>query len=246
MKKIALTHLIPMDIFVKNEPITLDLVYQNKDHPHNIFGSNIYHPDARLWAHKDIACITLLTARILHQNHNWILEIKDCLRTSDAQAAMQETDIVKAHPEWMESPGRLLAPPGAGGHPRAMAIDVCARDNNKGVEIDMGTPFDHLEKEAARDYMDFPDNILNNRKILEEAFIKAASAFGLAFTPYQAEWWDFRFPHDYFNDYEALSDADLPPQMQMTHKVNNNIPDFDQEHFDKLAQDILYRVNEAL
>jgi len=31
----------------------------------------------------------------------------------------------------------------------------------------------------------------------------------------------------------------------MTDKVDNNIANFDQEHFDKLAEDILYRVDEA-
>ncbi len=245
MKKINLADLIPMRLFIESEPIAIDLAYQNKNSSINIFKESLYHHDAQLWAHKDIACITLLAARILHKNHNWILEVKDCLRTSDTQTAMQKTDIVKAHPEWMQSPGRLLAPPGAGGHPRAMAIDVCVLNKNS-VEVDMGTPFDHLEKEAARDYMDFPEEILNNRQILEDAFVRAAKAFNLPFTPYPAEWWDFRFPYEYFNEYKALSDANLPPQMQMTNKIDNNIPDFDQEHFDKLAQDILYRVNEAI
>jgi len=244
MKKIDPAHLIPMDQFLSSEPIAIDLAYADANHSRNIFDEALYHDKARLWAHKDLAKIILLTARMLHKKYNWTLELKDCLRTSNSQQAMQETALVKAHPEWREGPSRLLAPPGAGAHPRAMAIDVCVLDND-GNEIDMGTPFDHLDHESARDYIHFPEQILRNRKNLEDAFTQSAETLKFPFLPYSAEWWDFRFPYDYYIEYEALQDEDLPPQMQMTDKVDNNIANFDQEHFDKLAEDILYRVDEA-
>ena len=52
--------------------------------PRNIFGEALYHEQARFWAHKDLAFITLLTARKLNQDHGYSLELKDCLRTIDA------------------------------------------------------------------------------------------------------------------------------------------------------------------
>ena len=244
MKKIDPADLIPFDIFLDKEPIAIDLVYANADHPRNIFDTALYLPSARLWGHKDIAAITLLAARQLNKTYGYILEVQDCLRTSDAQQAMQETDIVKAHPQWCENgPNRLLAPPGHGGHPRGMAIDVRVLDTNS-EEVDMGTPFDHMEPSSARNYDGFSEEILTNRKILEEAFMSSANALGFAFLPLPAEWWDFRFPTDYYNQYAPLSDADLPPQMQMTKQTANVAADFDKAHFERLADTVLHLVDQ--
>ena len=235
-QKIDPAALIPLDIFESSEPIKIDLVYAKSNHPRNIFEEALYLPDARLWAHKDIAAITLLTARTLYKKYGWVLEIQDCLRTVDAQAAMQETSIVKAHPEWMEEP-RLLAPPGKGGHPFGMAIDVGPLDDN-GYKIDMGTPFDHMDEKSARDYEDFNQEILDNRKKLEAAFVESAKALGFPFLPLPSEWWDFRFPPDYTSQFKPLSDADLPPQMQMTCKIDNRMENFNDAHFQTLADSI--------
>lgn len=233
-----------MDLFVGIEPIKIDLVYADANHPRNIFGEMIYHPTARLWAHKDIAAITIGAARILNKNNGWILELKDCLRTSDSQAAMEQTQIVKDHPQWLVEPNQMLAPVGGGAHPRAMAMDVCVYDIH-GDEINMGTPFDDMSEKSHRQYEFLNDKIKQNRCALENAFMDSARKLNMDFLPYLPEWWDFRFPADIYKQYAPLSDADLPPQMQMTEKTNNNIPDFSKEHFDKLTQDILYRVNEA-
>ena len=89
--------LIPLDIFT-SESVKTDVVYANADHPRNIFDTAIYRSGTRLWAHKDLATITLLMARQLNKKYGYVVEVKDCLRTTDSQAAMQETDIVKAHP----------------------------------------------------------------------------------------------------------------------------------------------------
>ena len=245
MKKINLADLIPMDIFIGREPIKIDLVYAQKNHPHNIFNTALYHDKARLWAHKDIAAITLLTARKLNKSHGYILEIQDCLRTTNSQQAMQETEIVKANPQWCEEPDRLLAPPGAGGHPRAMAIDVSLIDAAENI-VDMGTPFDTMTEQSHRNYEGFSKTILENRKHLENSFSQSAARLNHPFLPLPSEWWDFRFPPEFTKQIEPLSEADLPPQMQMTDKIDNNIPDFPQEHFDKLAQEIINIVNENI
>lgn len=243
MDKISPADLVPMDLFEKTEPIKIDLVYANANHPRNIFGEALYHSKARLWAHKNIAAITLIAARKLKNDHDYILEVKDCLRTTEAQTAMGKTQIVKDNPDWLEEPNRMVSPSGSGAHPRAMAIDVCVF-NKDGNQIDMGTPFDDMVPESYRNCATLSDEIKQNRKTLENAFMFGANKLDMDFLPLPSEWWDFRFPSKTYSLYEALSDADLPPQMQMTEQVDNDIPDFDQEHFDKLAQDILYRVNE--
>jgi len=242
MKKLKPDHLIAFEHF-SSEPLRVDLAYAQSNHPRNIFETALYHANAKCWAHKDLAAITLLAARIVHHKYEWILEIKDCLRTSNAQAAMQYTDIVKANPQWMEEP-RMLAPPGAGGHPRGMAVDVHPIDKN-GNLVDMGTPFDWMESNSARDWTDFSEIVLENRKKLESAFIESAKILNADFIPYPAEWWDFRYTNDYYEQFAPLADEDLPRQMQMTGQIDTDIDDFPPEHFERLAEEITSLVDKA-
>lgn len=227
-----------MDIFAGHEPARIDLVYANAQHPRNIFGEALYHDKAKFWAHKNLAAITLLAARILNKKTNWVFDLKDCLRTTDAQTAMGQTAIVKANPDWLEEPNRMVSPPGNGAHPRGMAIDVCVLDSD-GNEINMGTPFDDMVPEAYRNCNTLSDEILENRKILEDCFMAAAKSLKQEFLPLPAEWWDFRFPASTYRHYEALSDKDLPPQMQMTNRIENGLKDFDDSHFQNLADEII-------
>jgi D-alanyl-D-alanine dipeptidase len=232
-----------MDIFSGREPIEVDRVYAYANHPHNIFGEALYHNESRLWAHKNIAAITLLAARILYQKTNYRFSVKDCLRTTDAQAAMGKTQIVKDNPDWLEEPNRMVSTPGNGAHPRGMAIDVCVIDAD-GREIDMGTSFDEMDPKSYRNCNHLPAEVIQNRKSLEDSFMASAKALGFDFLPLPSEWWDFRFPTNVYRQYEPLSDKDLPQQMQMTNKVENNIPDFEDTHFQSLADDIIALINQ--
>lgn len=238
MQIISPSDIIPMDIFIGHEPIKIDLVYAKAKHSRNIFAEALYHDTARFWAHKNIAAITLLAARILNQKTNYIFDLKDCLRTTDAQTAMGKTQIVKDNPDWLEEPNRMVSSAGHGAHPRGMAIDVCVLDPD-GREIDMGTPFDDMDPKSYRSCDTLPEEVLQNRLLLEDSFMTSAKALGFDFLPLPAEWWDFRFPANIYRQYEPLSDKDLPPQMQMANKIDNNIPDFDDSHFQTLADDII-------
>lgn len=242
MKNIPYTDLIPMDIFLSQEPITIDLVYANAKHPNNIFKEAIYHPNARLWAHREIAAITLLTARILKKQHGYILELKDCLRTTEAQIALQETKIVKTNPQWMEGDNRLLAQPGHGAHPRGMAIDVCLRDKNH-QEIDMGTSFDHMDETSARNYTRFSKAVIANRQLLENAFLLASDLLEKPILPLPSEWWDFRFPASFYNEYAPLYDKDLPPEIRMYSTNEGNTAHSSTNHLESLAEDITALIN---
>ena len=212
----------PQDLICMNDQISeklvIDLVYADASHPENIFDTDLYHKEAKLWVHKDLAAVIDRVATVLHENHGWTLVLKDGLRTVETQAAMQETPIVKAHPEWCEGEERLLSPPGCGAHPRGMAIDVAAL-SAEGKEIDMGTPFDYMEIESHRSYTDLPDSVLQNRKILEEAFVTAGNETGHPILPLPNEWWDFRFYPDYTKDFTPIHDRDIPQEMRM-HSVD--------------------------
>jgi D-alanyl-D-alanine dipeptidase len=216
---IAPEDLIAMDTLARETPLRVDLVYAQAEHPENIFKTALYRPDAKLWLHKDFAEIVVLAAKRCFNEKSLIFVLKDGLRPVEAQEAMEQSDIVKANPHWMAEETRLLAPPGRGGHPRGMAVDVVL-ETMDGAAIDMGTTFDHLTHDprnnpARRDCPDFPPEIQANRKMLEDFMMAAARDLNRPLLPLPSEWWDFRFPQDYSHRYAPIYDRNLPPHMRM-------------------------------
>jgi D-alanyl-D-alanine dipeptidase len=213
MEKIPHTHLIFLDECERDYPVRVDCVYAQPNHTDNHFGA-IYHPKARMLGHRDLIKIILLAAVRLNRDHGWTLILKDCLRVTEAQEIMTKTDLVKANPHWLIEP-RFLSSAGQGGHPRGMAIDVGAVDNNNN-DIDFGTRFDYFSSStdvsvnmAHRLFASHSDDIKQNRVILETALVSAAKDFEMPLYPLPHEWWDFRFTSDYTNKFEPLSDIDL-------------------------------------
>ncbi len=218
--KIGPENLVALDDFTGSYPLKIDLVYAQPKHPDNMFGGAIYRADAKMWCHRNFAPIILRAAEICFEKSGYIFELKDCLRTTEAQALMAQTDIVKANPQWLEEPGRLLSPPGKGGHPRGMAVDIILLRQD-GSQADMGTAFDYLTTDrannpAARNYKNFDAEILKNRQLLEDSMMQAAADLRLELYPLPQEWWDFRFPAHYANLFAPISDANMPPEYRMT------------------------------
>lgn len=248
--KIKIEDLVPLDLFLDDFPIQIDLAYTRDEAP-NIFGT-VYKDDAKLILHKDLAKISLLSARLIHEKHGLHVRFYDGLRTKDAQAKMAEAPIVKNNPHWLEEPNRLLSPPGAGGHPRGMAVDVTLQDEN-GTLLDMGTVFDHLAENPDRDhnpahrqYPHISSRADKNRNILSDAFIEAAKLLKLEIHPLPQEWWDFRLPKHVYEEFEPLSDSDLPPLYQMTEPASDtNIPDPSAEELKVLKSQILAEIDAA-
>lgn len=219
--------LVSLEDCAEKHPLRIDLVYAKPAHRHNIFKAAIYRPEARMWGHREFVPVILRAAGICHAETKLLFELKDCLRTVEAQEKIVNTPLVKAHPEWLEEP-RLFAPPGKGGHPRGMAVDVILIDAN-GDEIEMGTPFDYMtenknDNPAARDYTDFGQGaafdkmVLKNRKVLENAMMQAAKDLGKELLPLPQEWWDFRFPHAYTNAFAPVFDSALPADMRLLNR----------------------------
>lgn len=232
MKSIKPETLVDMDLFSDECGFRIDLAYARPDNL--LFGEQIYRTDARLWLHRDLAAIVCKAAQICRDQHGLRMVLYDGLRTVEAQEKMLHTQRVRDNPHWLEEP-RLLSPPGGGGHPRGMAIDV-SLETMDGELLDMGTPFDYLAEEsgpdknpAHRNYTgDFPpatighttntatpyNCIMKNRSILEQVMVEAAEKLQIALLPLPQEWWDFRLPPEIYEQYAPLSDADLPPDMR--------------------------------
>lgn len=227
-KTISPDELVPMDLFCEDFALRIDLAYSRDEAP-NIFGV-IYRADARLWLHERLAKIVLLAAHRLQADHGLGLVLYDGLRTTEAQARMSASAIVQKNPHWLEEPGRLLSPPGAGAHPRGMAIDLSLLDAG-GAPLDMGTAFDHLAENSSpahnpahREYDGISNEAKANRALLTDAMVSAAAALDTPLLPLPQEWWDFRLPADIYDTYAPLSDADLPLIMRMVGGGSNDSP----------------------
>lgn len=225
MHAIDVTHIIPLNYFEEKFPIKINVVYAKPNHPNNHF-PNLYHANADLlWAHRDIALITLEASRICYDLYGWTLELIDCLRPVEAQRNMEQYGY---HPS-------LVSLPGSGAHPRAMAMDVIAFDA-KGTKVNMGTEFDHFvdnpmqDNPAARHYTKFEGSVsLNalvwsNRQKLEFSMRYAATKHKLEIVPLLQEWWDFRFSEDIYEKFYPLEEKDLLPCQRL---INLNIKEIE-------------------
>lgn len=211
-KVIPSDDLVCMNGHENSTNLSVDLAYA---HPDNfLFGEIIYRADANLFLHKDLARAVLHAAQDAYDQYGYTLVLYDGLRTTDAQALMLDTQRVKDNPHWLEKP-RLLSPPGAGGHPRGMAVDVSLRSDT-GELLDMGTPFDDLTPKAHRDYPNLTPQQIQNRQVLHDLMINAGTMEKAPVTALPQEWWDFRFPKEIYETYAPLSDRDLPEPMRMT------------------------------
>lgn len=227
------TDFVAMDWFVGEHPISVDLVYAASDHPRNIFKTALYSPCAQLWLHKDLAKIVLRAAHKLNEDFGWRLTLYDGLRPIEAQERMMQTDLVRAHPEWLAGPLPQFSKPGVAGHPRGMAIDLTIDG------LDMGTAFDDMSLQSARGYTGFDKEILGNRNHLESAMGEAAAALHLPLLPLPNEWWDFRFPRSYSEGFAPVRDSDLPPFMRLCDAHKRGVPDDCRPAFDKTVAEVL-------
>ncbi|MFO7575739.1 MAG: M15 family metallopeptidase [Bacteroidales bacterium] len=72
-------------------------------------------------------------------------------------------------------------------HNRGCAVDVSLFDRATGDEMLMPTEFDEFSERAHHEYMNLPEEAINNRALLTGVMMH----FG--FTPYPSEWWHFDF-----------------------------------------------------
>lgn len=238
--------LVPMDLFSGDYPLATDVMYAGPES----FCGPVYRPGARLSLHRDMAEIVLVAARLVHERAGGSLVLYDGLRTTTVQALICDTPVVKAHPHWTEEgPLRMFAPPGKGGHPRGMAIDLSVREAD-GLMLDMGTAVDALPEGSAgpednpahRAYIHLTDDVRRNRDFLTQALCDAASFFRRPLRPLPSEWWDYRFPEDVYNPYAPLADEDVPPSLRLSGKIPDHLgcPEFPPGHYEELAASVSY------
>jgi len=174
-----------VDLAEADPSLVIDAAYARSD---NFLGRAIY-PENRLFLLKP-AAEQLRRAQARLRPQGWGLKIFDAYRPLAAQKIMW--DIVRDD--------RYVANPSKGSkHNRGCAVDATLISFD-GREAPMPTPYDEFSIRAHRDFNGLPQEIIDNRRILEEAM--AAEGF----IPLFEEWWHFDAPE--WRDYPTL---DLNP-----------------------------------
>ena len=97
----------------------------------------------------------------------------------------------------MASDRHYVANPRKGSnHNRGLAVDLTLVDLKTGKELDMGTGFDNFSDTAGHHFLQLPDKVIANRKLLRYMMWK----HGFGGMP--NEWWHYQWHND--QDYEVI------------------------------------------
>ena len=103
------------------------------------------------------------------------IKIFDCYRPLDVQKKMW---IIVSNPKYVADPKKGSI------HNRGGAVDITLVDLNDN-ELDMGTEFDFFGKEAAHNFMDLPEQVIRNRRLLKTIMVDNN------FKIFDSEWWHY-------------------------------------------------------
>ena len=131
----------------------------------------------------------LAQANMEFENYGFRIKLWECYRPLYVQKIIFEI---------LPNP-RYIAPPSTGSdHNRGAAVDITLVDST-GKELNMGTAYEVFSEKTKRNYTNFSDTVLSNRKILKVIMEKHN------FQSYVGEWWHFR--HKTARNYDIL---DIP------------------------------------
>ncbi|MES2703541.1 MAG: M15 family metallopeptidase [Bacteroidota bacterium] len=90
---------------------------------------------------------------------------------------------------WQLVPDRRYAanPAKGSNHNRGLAADLTIVNLRTGTELDMGTGFDNFSDTAHHAYLQLPQQVLDNRKLLKRLMWK------YGFNPVPTEWWHYQW-----------------------------------------------------
>lgn len=144
--------------------------------PYNFTGKVLY-PTANVYLRKAAAEKLREAQQELMSKYNLRLKVYDGYRPLSVQKKLWEI---------MPDTRYVADPKNGSRHNRGAAVDLTLIDST-GQELEMGTPYDDFTEKAHRDYVRLPENVLKNRKLLEEVMVK------YGFEPLSTEWWHFDF-----------------------------------------------------
>ena len=138
------------------------------------------------------AAAALIKANEYFMSKGYCIQLFDCYRPYDVQKKLWE---IVPNPAYVADPYN-----GGSVHNRGAAVDLTLVDHN-GDYVDFGTDYDFFGVEAHIDNLDHSEEVLANRKLLQEGLAK----FG--FKGIRTEWWHFSYTK---NSGYPISNEPLP------------------------------------
>lgn len=143
----------------------------------NNFTGKVLYPTANVYLRKVVAEKLAQVQKELVSTHKLRLKVFDGYRPLSVQRKLWE----------IMPDSRYVANPKNGSrHNRGAAVDLTLIDST-GRELDMGTPYDDFTEKAHRNFDKLPAEVIENRKLLENAMVK------YGFEPLDTEWWHFDY-----------------------------------------------------
>lgn len=153
----------------------------------NFTGVKLYLTLTKAYLHP-IAAKSLVAAQaaLSKIKPGYRLKILDAARPMSAQKRMYKVVQGTSKAPYVSNPRN-----GGGLHNYGMAVDATIVDAS-GKELDMGTPFDHLGKEANIDKEEelVKKGVLTRKQVENRKLLRRVMTAG-GFTPLKSEWWHF-------------------------------------------------------
>lgn len=153
-----------------SQDFVYDMKYATED---NFLKAKVYDCAECLLRYKTVQALIAANKEFMKQGCK--IKLFDCYRPLSIQKKMWE---IVSNPEYVADPKKGSI------HNRGGAVDITLV-NDKGEELEMGTPFDFFGIQASHNYKKFPVSIRANRKYLKSVMIQNG------FNSFDSEWWHY-------------------------------------------------------
>ncbi len=153
-----------------SDEFVFDMKYATND---NFLKSNVYDCGECYLRLKTVKALVKANKSFIKKGYR--IKLFDCYRPLDVQKKMW---VLVPNPNYVADPAKGSI------HNRGGAVDLTLVDEN-GVELEMGTKFDHFGPESAHDYENLEEKILENRKLLKKIMLRKG------FEAFDSEWWHY-------------------------------------------------------
>ncbi|KVV14788.1 M15 family metallopeptidase [Flavobacterium sp. TAB 87] len=161
-------------IFVNLKDYSSDFIYDMKyATDDNFLKAKVYDCDECYLRLQTVRALVEANREFVKKGYK--IKLFDCYRPLSIQKKMWK---IVSNPKYVADPNKGSI------HNRGGAVDITLVDEN-GIELLMGTQFDHFGIEASHKYTKLPKEILNNRKLLKTVMQKHG------FNAFDSEWWHY-------------------------------------------------------
>lgn len=166
--------LIPDSTFVDlraySDDFVFDMKYATAD---NFLKQQVYDCASCFLRLKTVKALIKANEQFIAKGYK--IKLYDCYRPLDIQKKMW---AIVSNPKYVANPAKGSI------HNRGGAVDITLV-NSDGVELDMGTGFDHFGKEASHNYEGVSKQVRKNRNLLKSIMARNG------FNAFESEWWHY-------------------------------------------------------